>query len=82
MALPSIVVVVLLAAFFNLPDQAVTHGDFGVVERMVDGDPLLLASDEPGQWCSRWMLPETIVFAFCYDRVPPEGSPALPTNDD
>src|SRR5919198_6222440 len=45
-SLPGIVLVELLAAFFNLPDQAVTHGDFEVVERVVDGDTLLLASGE------------------------------------
>ena len=45
-SLPGIVLVELLAAFFNLPDQAVTHGDFEVVQRAVDGDTLLLASGE------------------------------------
>src|SRR5438094_10088906 len=45
-SLPGIVLVALLATFFNLPDQAVTHGDFEVVERVVDGDILLLASGE------------------------------------
>jgi micrococcal nuclease len=45
-SLPGIVLVALLAAFLNLPDQAVTHGDFEVVERVVDGDTLLLASGE------------------------------------
>jgi micrococcal nuclease len=45
-SLPGIVLVALLATFFNLPDQAVTHGDFEVVERVVDSDTLLLASGE------------------------------------
>ena len=31
---------------FNPPDQTATHGDFEVVERVVDGDTLLLASSE------------------------------------
>ena len=41
-AVPGIIVVALLAAFFNPPDQAITQGDFDVVERVVDGDTLLL----------------------------------------
>jgi micrococcal nuclease len=45
-SLPGIVLVALLAEFFNPADQAVTHGDFEVVERVVDGDTLLLASGE------------------------------------
>src|ERR687892_483653 len=45
-SLPAIVFVALLAAFFNPPDQAVTHRDFEVVERVVDGDTLLLPSGE------------------------------------
>src|SRR5918992_1148644 len=45
-SLPGIVLVALLAAFFNPPDQTATHGDFEVVERVVDGDTLLLASGE------------------------------------
>jgi micrococcal nuclease len=45
-SLPAIVLVALLAAFFNPPDQAVTHGDFEVVERVVDGDTLVLTSGE------------------------------------
>jgi endonuclease YncB( thermonuclease family) len=43
---PGIIVVALLAAFFNLADQDVTHGDFEVVKRVVDGDTLLLQSGE------------------------------------
>jgi micrococcal nuclease len=45
-SLPGIVLVALLAAFFNPADQTATHGDFEVVERVVDGDTLLLASGE------------------------------------
>ena len=45
-SLPGIILVALLAAFFNPPDQSLTHGDFEVVERVVDGDTLLLASGE------------------------------------
>jgi micrococcal nuclease len=45
-SLPGLVLVALLAAFFNPPDQTATHGDFEVVERVVDGDTLLLASGE------------------------------------
>jgi hypothetical protein len=36
-SLPGNVLVALLAAFFNPPDQATTQGDFEVVERVVDG---------------------------------------------
>ena len=45
-SVPGIIVVALLAAFFNPPDQAITQGDFDVVERVVDGDTLLLQSGE------------------------------------
>ena len=45
-SVPGIIVVGLLAAFFNPPDQAITQGDFDVVERVVDGDTLLLQSGE------------------------------------
>jgi micrococcal nuclease len=45
-SLPGIVLVALLAAFFNPPDRTATYGDFEVVERVVDGDTLLLASGE------------------------------------
>ena len=45
-AVPGIIVVALLAAFFNPADQAITQGDFDVVERVVDGDTLLLQSGE------------------------------------
>jgi micrococcal nuclease len=46
MVLPAIDLVALFAAFFNPSDQSLTHGDFEVVERVVDGDTLLLASGE------------------------------------
>ena len=45
-SVPGIIVVALVAAFFNPPDQAITPGDFDVVERVVDGDTLLLQSGE------------------------------------
>src|SRR6266550_4717965 len=45
-AVPGIIVVALVAAFFNPPDQAITQGDFDVVERVVGGDTLLLQSGE------------------------------------
>jgi endonuclease YncB( thermonuclease family) len=45
-SLPGIVLVALLPAFFNPTDQTATHGDFEVVERVVDGDTLLLTSGE------------------------------------
>src|SRR5438046_10686268 len=45
-SVPGIIVVALLAAFFNPPDQAITQGDFDVAERVVDGDTLLLQSGE------------------------------------
>jgi micrococcal nuclease len=45
-SVPGIVVVALLAAFFNPADQTATHGDFEVVERVVDGDTLLLQTGE------------------------------------
>jgi micrococcal nuclease len=45
-SIPGIVLVALLAAFFNPSDQSTTHGDFEVVERVVDGDTLLLQSGE------------------------------------
>src|SRR5205809_6505441 len=45
-SVPGIIVVALLAAFFYPPDQAITQGDFDVVERVVDGVTLLLQSGE------------------------------------
>ena len=45
-SVPGIIIVALVAAFFNPPDQAITPGDFDVVERVVDGDTLLLQSGE------------------------------------
>ena len=45
-SVPAIIVVALLTAFFNPAGQAITQGDFDVVERVVDGDTLLLQSGE------------------------------------
>src|SRR5437870_6765435 len=45
-SVPAIIVVALLTAFFNPADQAITQGDFDVVDRVVDGDTLLLQSGE------------------------------------
>ena len=45
-SIPGIILVALVAALFNPPDQSVTSGDFDVGERVVDGDTLLLASGE------------------------------------
>src|SRR5437763_794850 len=45
-SVPGIIVVALVAAFFNPPDHAITQGDFDVVDRVVDGDTLLLQSGE------------------------------------
>ena len=36
-SIPGIILIALLSAFFNPPDQSVTSGDFDVVERVVDG---------------------------------------------
>jgi micrococcal nuclease len=44
--LPGLVLVALLAAFFNPPDQGVTSGEFDFVQRVVDGDTLLLGTGE------------------------------------
>jgi hypothetical protein len=38
--------VALLAAFFNPPDPGVTAGEFEYVQRVVDGDTLLLGTGE------------------------------------
>jgi micrococcal nuclease len=45
-SIPGIILVALVAAFFNPPDQSVTSGDFEVVERVVDGDTIPLQSGE------------------------------------
>jgi len=45
-SLPGLVLVALLAAFFNPPDPGVTSGEFEYVQRVVDGDTLLLGSGE------------------------------------
>jgi len=45
-SLPGLVIVALLAAFFNPPDPGVTSGEFEYVQRVVDGDTLLLGSGE------------------------------------
>ena len=45
-SLPGIVIVALLAAFFNPPDPGVTSGEFEYVQRVVDGDTLLLGTGE------------------------------------
>jgi micrococcal nuclease len=45
-SLPGLVLVVLLAAFFNPPDPGVTSGEFEYVQRVVDGDTLMLGTGE------------------------------------
>jgi micrococcal nuclease len=45
-SLPGLLVVALLSAFFNPPDSAVTSGEFEYVQRVVDGDTLLLGTGE------------------------------------
>ncbi len=45
-SLPGLVLVALLAAFFNPPDPGVTSGEFEYVQRVVDGDTLLLGTGE------------------------------------
>jgi hypothetical protein len=45
-SLPGLVLVALLAAFFNPPDSGVTSGEFEYVQRVVDGDTLLLGTGE------------------------------------
>jgi micrococcal nuclease len=44
--LPGFIVVSVLAAFFNPPDPGVTSGEFEYVQRVVDGDTLLLGTGE------------------------------------
>ena len=45
-SLPGIVLVALIAAFFNPPSQDVISGDLAFVQRVVDGDTLLLGTGE------------------------------------
>jgi micrococcal nuclease len=45
-SLPGLVLVALLAAFFNPPDPGVTSGEFEFVQRVVDGDTLVLGKGE------------------------------------
>src|SRR5882724_9434178 len=45
-SLPGLVLVAVLAAFFNPPDPGVTSGEFEYVQRVVDGDTLMLGTGE------------------------------------
>jgi micrococcal nuclease len=45
-SLPGLIFVALLAAFFNPLDSGVTSGEFEFVQRVVDGDTLLLGTGE------------------------------------
>ena len=45
-SLPGLILVALLAAFFNPPDPGVTSGEFEYVQRVVDGDTLALGTGE------------------------------------
>src|SRR6266540_2534149 len=45
-SLPGLVLVALLAAFFNPSEPGVTSGEFEYVQRVVDGDTLLLGTGE------------------------------------
>jgi micrococcal nuclease len=45
-SLPGLVLVALLAAFFNPPDPGVISGEFEHVQRVVDGDTLVLGTGE------------------------------------
>jgi micrococcal nuclease len=45
-SLPGLVIVALLAAFFNPPDPGVTSGELEYVQRVVDGKTLLLGTGE------------------------------------
>ena len=45
-SLPGLVIVALLAAFFNPPEPGVTSGEFEYVQRVVDGDTLVLGTGE------------------------------------
>ena len=45
-SLPGLILVALLAAFFNPPDPGVTSGEFEYVQRVVEGDTLVLGTGE------------------------------------
>ena len=45
-SLPGLVLVAILAAFFNPPDPGVTSGEFEYVQRVVDGATLVLGTGE------------------------------------
>jgi micrococcal nuclease len=45
-SLSGLVIVALLAAFFNPPEPGVTSGEFEYVQRVVDGDTLVLGTGE------------------------------------
>src|SRR5207249_5290856 len=45
-SLPGLVLVAVLAAFFNPPEPGVTSGEFEYVQRVVDGDTLVLGTGE------------------------------------
>ena len=45
-SLPGLILVALLAAFFNPPESGVTSGEFEYVQRVVDGDTLMLGTGE------------------------------------
>src|SRR2546422_4138931 len=45
-SLPGLILVAVLAAFFNRPDPGVTSGEFEYVQRVVDGDTLVLGTGE------------------------------------
>jgi micrococcal nuclease len=45
-SIPALIVVALLAAFFNPPDPGITSADVEFVQRVVDGDTLLLGTGE------------------------------------
>ena len=45
-SLPGLVIVALLAAFFNPPDPGVTSGEFEYVQSVVDGNTLVLGTGE------------------------------------
>ena len=45
-SLPGLILVGLLAAFFNPPEPGVTSGEFEYVQRVVDGDTLVLGTGE------------------------------------
>ena len=44
--MPGLVLVAILAAFFNPPDPGVTSGEFEYVQRVVDGNTLVLGTRE------------------------------------